>query len=295
MALAPKADHFRNGSMLSKNALLFGVAVWGNVFRLFLAGHRRLTGEHDNRVAKLLRNRRAGGWPRRSAIVLRLGGSVTQAECHASGHRAASHHTWSSCLARRCRQSAAGNGIFAAGDWRAKSGLKTMSPRRDRKSETITRESTGRSSRRARRRRGIPQRCPAPQLWQSGRRARRYSIGDEPGGARIRGTRPPSHSAQGRVFPRSPFSLARRKASASAPPPDCAAPLRGADAFAELRRPSRDDPFASFLPPVSSSRRSVSATRLRATSTSSTFTLTMSPGLTTWRGSLMKVFDIAEM
>jgi hypothetical protein len=111
-----------------------------------------------------------------------------------------------------------------------------MSPRRDRKSETITHESTGRSSRRARRRRGIPQHCPAPQLWQSGRRARRYSIGDEPGGARIRGTRPPSHSAQGRVFPRSPFSLARRKASASAPPPDCAAPLRGADAFAELRR-----------------------------------------------------------
>ena len=34
----------------------------------------------------------------------------------------------------------AGNGIFAAGDWRAKSGLKTMSPRRDRKSETTTRE-----------------------------------------------------------------------------------------------------------------------------------------------------------
>ena len=32
------------------------------------------------------------------------------------------------------------NGIFAAGDWRAKRGLKTMSPRRDRKSETTTRE-----------------------------------------------------------------------------------------------------------------------------------------------------------
>ena len=32
------------------------------------------------------------------------------------------------------------NGIFAARDWRAKRGLKTMSPRRDRKSETTTRE-----------------------------------------------------------------------------------------------------------------------------------------------------------
>jgi hypothetical protein len=32
------------------------------------------------------------------------------------------------------------NGIFAAGDWRAKRGLKTMSPRRDRKSETTSRE-----------------------------------------------------------------------------------------------------------------------------------------------------------
>ena len=30
------------------------------------------------------------------------------------------------------------NGIFAAGDWRAKRGLKAMSPRRDRKSETTT-------------------------------------------------------------------------------------------------------------------------------------------------------------
>jgi hypothetical protein len=34
--------------------------------------------------------------------------------------------------------------------------------------------------------------------------------------------------------------------------------------------------------------------RLRATSTSSTLTLTMSPGFTTSRGSLTKVFDIAE-
>jgi hypothetical protein len=32
------------------------------------------------------------------------------------------------------------NGIFAAGDWRAKRGLKAMSPRRDRKSKTTTRE-----------------------------------------------------------------------------------------------------------------------------------------------------------
>ena len=30
--------------------------------------------------------------------------------------------------------------VFAAGDWRAKRGLKAMSPRRDRKSETTTRE-----------------------------------------------------------------------------------------------------------------------------------------------------------
>ena len=32
------------------------------------------------------------------------------------------------------------NGIFAAGDWRAKRGLKTMSLRRDQKSETTARE-----------------------------------------------------------------------------------------------------------------------------------------------------------
>jgi len=32
------------------------------------------------------------------------------------------------------------NGMFAAGDWRAQRGLKTISPRRDRKSETTTRE-----------------------------------------------------------------------------------------------------------------------------------------------------------
>jgi len=32
------------------------------------------------------------------------------------------------------------NGIFAAGDWRAKKDLKTMSLRRDRKSETTARE-----------------------------------------------------------------------------------------------------------------------------------------------------------
>jgi hypothetical protein len=31
------------------------------------------------------------------------------------------------------------NGIFDAGDWRAKRGLKTMSPRRDQKLETTTR------------------------------------------------------------------------------------------------------------------------------------------------------------
>src|SRR6201987_3648741 len=92
-----------------------------------------------------------------------------------------------------------------------------------------------------------------------------------------------SPPAQGRGFPLSPFSLARCRASASAPPPDCAPPLRGDDAFVELRELSLDDPFVS-LPLVSSSRRSVSAMRLRAASTSSTFTLTMSPGLTTSRG-----------
>jgi hypothetical protein len=32
------------------------------------------------------------------------------------------------------------NGIFGLGDWRAQKGLKAMSPRRDRKSETTTRE-----------------------------------------------------------------------------------------------------------------------------------------------------------
>src|SRR5271166_414706 len=37
-----------------------------------------------------------------------------------------------------------------------------------------------------------------------------------------------------------------------------------------------------------------SAMRLRGTSTSSTFTLTMSPGLATARGSLTKVLDMAE-
>jgi ParB-like chromosome segregation protein Spo0J len=34
------------------------------------------------------------------------------------------------------------NGIFAAGDWRAKRDLETISPRRDRKSETTTREAS---------------------------------------------------------------------------------------------------------------------------------------------------------
>ena len=38
------------------------------------------------------------------------------------------------------RQPAARNGIFAAGDWRAESASKTMSPRKDRKSETTMRE-----------------------------------------------------------------------------------------------------------------------------------------------------------
>src|SRR6516165_12182054 len=37
-------------------------------------------------------------------------------------------------------QPAARNGTFAAGDWRAESASETISPRRDRKSETTTRE-----------------------------------------------------------------------------------------------------------------------------------------------------------
>src|SRR5215831_14086940 len=44
-------------------------------------------------------------------------------------------------------------------------------------------------ARRARRRRGIPERRAAPQLPPRGRRSRRDAIGDEPGGARARGAR----------------------------------------------------------------------------------------------------------
>ncbi len=51
----------------------------------------------------------------------------------------------------------------------------------------------------------------------------------------------------------------------------------------------------SCLAPGSSSRRRVSEMRLRGASTSRTLTRTMSPGFTTSRGSLMKVFDIAEI
>jgi hypothetical protein len=43
-------------------------------------------------------------------------------------------------VAAPLQTSAAGNGIFAAGDRRAESALETISPRRDRKSETTTRE-----------------------------------------------------------------------------------------------------------------------------------------------------------
>ena len=82
-----------------------------------------------------------------------------------------------------------------------------------------------------------------------------------------------------------------------APAPDSSFGLRGAATSSKSRGMSRGLPCAgrSPLAPTSSSSRSVSAMRLRATSTSSTFTLTMSPGFTTSRGSLIKVFDIAEM
>ena len=43
-------------------------------------------------------------------------------------------------IAAQARPLRVWNGIFAAGDWRAKGGLKTMSPHRDWKSETTTRE-----------------------------------------------------------------------------------------------------------------------------------------------------------
>src|SRR5258708_764454 len=39
-------------------------------------------------------------------------------------------------------------------------------------------------ARRARRRRGVPERCPASQFSQSGRGARGGSVGDQPGGTR---------------------------------------------------------------------------------------------------------------
>ena len=88
-----------------------------------------------------------------------------------------------------------------------------------------------------------------------------------------------------------PFSLARRKASANAPPPRLLLWL----ARRRWRRrragisPGMPCAGRSVLPPRSLSRRSVSAMRLRATSTSSTFTLTMSPAFTTSRGSLTKL------
>src|SRR5260221_10959933 len=57
-------------------------------------------------------------------------------------------------------------------------------------------------ARRARRRRGVPERCPAPQFSQSGGGTRGDAIGDEPGGTRIRGARRRSalhtHNAQRR-------------------------------------------------------------------------------------------------
>jgi hypothetical protein len=50
------------------------------------------------------------------------------------------HYLHLTAVAIEFLQPAARNGIFAAGDWRAESASETISPRRDRKSETTTRE-----------------------------------------------------------------------------------------------------------------------------------------------------------
>ena len=68
---------------------------------------------------------------------------------------------------------------------------------------------------RPRRRGGVPQRCPAPQFSQSGGRARRDAIGDQPGGARARDARRRSalhtnHPKRGPERSRRTISLARQ-------------------------------------------------------------------------------------
>ncbi len=99
---------------------------------------------------------------------------------------------------------------------------------------------------------------------------------------------------------RFPAKPARRSASASALSPRCSSRRVGAPPRDGLRSPGRPLSLrGAVLPaplePTSSSSRNVNEMRLRGLSTSRTLTRTMSPGFTTWRGSLMKVFDIAEM
>ena len=89
------------------------------------------------------------GWPEctireRIALIVkgREAGTVgARAQCRSAATtrvRRPSHLVPTpSCTFLPCR---VWNGIFAAGDWRAKKDLKTMSLRRDRKSETTTRE-----------------------------------------------------------------------------------------------------------------------------------------------------------
>ena len=83
----------------------------------------------------------------------------------------------------------------------------------------------------------------------------------------------------------------RRRASAIALPEDPALPVSGSAKlrFAGPRSAARGRAGSR---PASSSRRSVSEIRLRAMSTSSTLTRTMSPGFTTSRGSFTKVCDM---
>jgi hypothetical protein len=60
VALALKADHFRKGSMLSKNAAAYLVFFYRGIFGLFQVGRRSLIGKQRDNLASLLRNRRSG-------------------------------------------------------------------------------------------------------------------------------------------------------------------------------------------------------------------------------------------
>ena len=74
--------------------------------------------------------------------------------------------------------------------------------------------------------------------------------------------------------------------SASVRLEDCSRGL-SSDRAADVRVPPRSRP-------TSSSKRNVNPMRFRGLSTSKTFTRTMSPDFTIWRGSFTKVFAIAE-